>query len=155
MRQGLTRRRSRFFALMFAVEVISIVMFNQMSHAQSADSPASCATDAQKTFQDLGREYAAVMDRLNQPYEVVSNDYQSHYSAKARRCLLLVHKTTLLMRELSSIFYLIDADRQMYALYIDTDGKMESCTLIPSVRETRTCKDRSEFDAFVAVYMEK
>jgi hypothetical protein len=77
-----------------------MVIFNQMSHAQSADSRASCAMDAQKTFQDLGREYAAVMDRLNQPYEVVTNDYQSHYSAKARRCLLLVHKTTSLMQEL-------------------------------------------------------
>jgi hypothetical protein len=45
------------------------------------------------------------------------------------------------------------ADRRMYALYVDTDGKMQTCALIPSIAETTTCKDRGEFDAFVADYM--
>jgi len=140
---------------MFAIGAISIVIINLTAHAQAAVSEAGCATEAEKTFQDLGREYAAVLERQNQPYEVVSNDYQSHYSAEARECLLVVHKTTSLLRELSSIFYLIDAKRQMYALYIDVNGKMETCSLLPSVQEARTCKDRSEFDAFVAAYMER
>jgi len=140
---------------MLAVGVISIVIVDQTAQTQAADSETRCVTDAEKTFQDLGREYAAVLERLNQPYEIVSNDYQSHYSAKARECLLVVYKTTSLMRELYSVFYLIDAKRQMYALYIDVDGKMESCSLLPSVQEARTCKDRTEFDAFVAIYMEK
>jgi hypothetical protein len=41
----------------------------------------------------------------------------------------------------------------MYALYIDMDARMDTCSLIPSIAETTTCKDRGEFDAFVAGYM--
>ena len=81
-------------------------------------------------------------------------DYRAHYSRKVDGCLLLVRKTLAILRASSGTSYLIAADdRRMYALYIDMEGRMETCALIPSLAETTTCKDRGEFDAFVARYM--
>ena len=95
-----------------------------------------------------------VLERLQVPFDLSAFDYRAHYSSKADRCLLLVRKTLAILRASSGTAYLIAADdRRMYALYIDTDGRMETCTMIPSLAETTTCKDRGEFDAFVAGYM--
>jgi hypothetical protein len=115
-----------------------------------------CAARALSTFQDLGREYRAVLERLNVPFEIKSSNYEAFYSTKIERCMLTVSKTTSIMHESSDMSYLIDAEsRRMYAVYIETDGKIESCNLIPSVQATSPCKDRAEFDAFVRVFMEK
>ena len=55
--------------------------------------------------------------------------------------------------ELSHTSYLIDTDRRMYAVFMETNGQVQSCTLIQSVRQTMACKSRDEFDAFVSQYM--
>ncbi len=120
----------------------------------SPDPQAACVVEAEAAFAELGRESRAVLERLQVPFDLTAFDYQAHYSNKVDRCLLLVRKTLAILRASSGTTYLIAAaDRRMYALYIDTDGKMETCTLIPSIAETATCKDRGEFDAFVAGYM--
>ena len=124
--------------------------------AQSLDLQATCAARADVAFQELGRESKAVLESLNAPFDITALDYQAHYSSKVDRCLLLVRKTLSVMRASTGTSYLIDAgSRQMYALYVDMNGKMESCSLIPSIQDMRSCKDRNEFDAFVAVYMGK
>ncbi len=118
------------------------------------DPQAACAAQAEAAFAELGRESRDVLERLQVPFDLTAFDYRAHYSSKADRCLLLVRKTLAILRASSGTTYLIAADdRQMYALYIDMDGRMETCTLIPSLTETTTCKDRGEFDAFVAGYM--
>jgi len=125
-----------------------------LAEAQSLDLQTTCAVEADAAFQELRRESRAVLERLDVPFDITALNYQAHYSGKVDRCLLLVRKTLSVMRASSGTWYLIDAgNRQMYALYVDMDGKMESCTLIPSIRDMRTCKDRNEFDAFVAAYM--
>ena len=146
----------RLSAIMFVLEFMVGTTSSSMVRAQSTDWEAVCAARALSTFQDLGREYRAVLERLNVPFEIKSSNYQAFYSSKIDRCLLTVRKTTSIMRESSDMAYLIDADtRRMYAVYIETDGKIESCNLIPSVQATITCKDRAEFDAYVGVFMEK
>ena len=141
--------------MMVTIAMIAAIA-DALVRAQSADVQAMCAAQAQASFQQLGREYTNVLESLTIPFRIVSTDYRAHYSGKVDRCLFLLHKTVVVMHELSDISYLIDADnRQMYALYVDRDGKMESCQLIPSIAETTDCKDRGEFDAFVALYMER
>lgn len=128
--------------------------FAATARAQSSDPQATCAAQADAAFTELGRESRAVLERLDVPFDITALDYQAHYSSKAGRCLLLVRKNLSVMHASSGTSYLIAAaDRRMYALYVDTDGRMESCTLIPSIAEMRACKDRTEFDAFVAGYM--
>jgi hypothetical protein len=139
-----------------AVNVIATITLNSTVWAQSSALQARCAEQAQIAFLELEREYENVLERLNVPFKITSHNYEASYSSKVDLCLFLVHRDTSVMRNSSHMSYLLDAkNRDMYALYVDTDGRMESCTLMRNVRETRTCKDRGEFDAFVVEYMEK
>ncbi len=125
-----------------------------MAREQSPDPQAACSAQAEAAFAELGRESRDVLERLQVPFDITAFDYRAYYSGKVARCLLLVRKTLSILRASSDTFYLIAAaDRRMYALYIDMDGRMETCALIPSLAKTTTCKDRGEFDAFVAGYM--
>jgi hypothetical protein len=122
--------------------------------AESQDWQPSCAAQARIAFEELTREYVNVLESLAVPFEIKSNDYEAHYSRKVNRCLFLVRKTATVLGRTSQISYLLAADnRDMYALYVDTDGKKESCALIPSIAQSRACEDESEFEAFVAQYM--
>ena len=87
--------------------------------------------------------------------EVGLNDYRYYYNSTLKRCLLFINKNTTMVDELSHTSYLIDTDRRIYAVYIETNGQVQSCTLIQSARQTTACKRRDEFDAFVSQYLEK
>jgi hypothetical protein len=137
-----------------AVCLITAGTVGSMAREQSPDPQAACAAQADAAFAQLGRESREVLERIQVPFDITGLDYQAHYSGKIDRCLLLVRKTVSILRASSGTSYLIAAaDRRMYALYIDMDGRMETCALIPSLAESTTCKDRGEFDAFVAGYM--
>jgi len=142
---------------LFAATAICLVAFGTVSSTareQSPDPQTACAAQAEAAFAELGRESREVLERIQVPFDIIAFDYRAHYSSKADRCLLLVRKTLAVLHATSGTSYLIAAaDRRMYALYIDTDGRMETCALIPSLAETTTCKDRGEFDVFVAQYM--
>jgi hypothetical protein len=146
----------RFAKIAALIGYAVVIAFSPMVRAQSSDLQEKCAMQAKTAFQELGREYAAVLESINVRFEIVSSDYLGRYSTKLNRCLLLIRKTTSLMQELSDTSYLLDAnDRKMFALYIETGGKRTLCTLIPTVRQTTPCKSRKEFDAFVSEYIEK
>jgi len=55
----------------------------------------------------------------------------------------------------SKTSYLLEINRRIYATYMETERKVQSCTLVPSVRQIMLCKGRNEFDVFVSQYMEK
>ena len=99
--------------------------------------------------------YDAEVRGLQLKVDIGLNDYRHSYNSKLKRCLLLVNKSTTMVDELSLTSYLIDTDRRMYAVYMETNGQVQSCTLIQSVRQTTACKSRDEFDAFVSQYLEK
>lgn len=144
---------SRLFKM--AVLATIAVTASSMVAAQPSDQQAECAAQAEVAFDELTREYTDVLESLTIPYNISYNNYRAHYSSKVSRCLFLVRKTVSLMGNSSDISYLLDAsNRNMYALYVDTDGKMESCSLMRNIRQTKACKGRDEFDAFVAQYME-
>jgi hypothetical protein len=112
-------------------------------------------TEAKRTFEELRREYDAEVKGLQLKVEVGLNDYRHYYNSTLKRCLLLINKNTAMVDELSHTSYLIDTDRRIYAVYIETNGQVQSCTLIQSARQTTACKRRDEFDAFVSQYLEK
>jgi hypothetical protein len=136
------------------VALTSIVAsLGAIGRAQSAAVETACAVEARATFEGLMSEYRNVLRSLAIPFEFNSTSYQPYYSAKIGRCLLLVDKTVTILGEPWTTSYLIEANtRRMYALYVEAKGRMDSCTLIPSVETTSVCKDRFEFDAFVNDY---
>jgi hypothetical protein len=131
------------------------VVLNPIANAQSPDNQQKCSTEAKTTFEELRREYDAEVKGLQLKVEVGLNDYRHYYNSTLKRCLLLINKNTAMVDELSHTSYLIDTDRRIYAVYIETNGQVQSCTLIQSARQTTACKRRDEFDAFVSQYLEK
>jgi hypothetical protein len=98
--------------------------------------------------------------------------YQSHYNTKLNRCLMLTTDLHALQDDNVEVVTLVDAnERRKYATYQEmqsheavakdlqtgtkTSGKVLSCKLAPSIRHETTCKNREEFEAFVAKYMEE
>jgi hypothetical protein len=138
-------------AAAFAVAVV----LNPIANAQSSDNQQKCSAEAKRTFEELRREYDAEVKGLQLKVDVGSNDYRHYYNSKLKRCLLLINKSTTMVDELSHTSYLIDTDRRMYAVYIETNSQVQSCTLLQSARQTTACKRRDEFDAFVSRYLEK
>ena len=131
------------------------VVLSPIANAQSPDNQQKCSTEAKITFEELRREYDAEVKGLQLKVDVGLNDYRHYYNSKLKRCLLLINKNTTMVDELSHTSYLIDTDRRMYAIYVETNGQVQSCTLIQSARQTTACKRRDEFDAFVSQYLEK
>jgi hypothetical protein len=137
-----------------AALVVGAVAAGSPVPAQSPDPQTRCAAEAKIAFESLARESEDVLGSLNVPFRITANNYEAHYSGKVEKCLFLVRKTASVQRSTSRMSYLLDAaNRNMYALYVFTDGKLQTCKLIPTVAETRSCKDLDEFDAFVADYM--
>ncbi len=128
--------------------------FGGIARAGPTQERASCETQAKSSFQDLTQEYLSVLLNVQVRFEIIANDYQAAFSDKVNSCLLLVHKTASINREISDTSYLIDAaSRTMYALYVETNGNVASCLLIPSINESKPCKNRREFEDFVGYYL--
>jgi hypothetical protein len=95
------------------------------------------------------------------------SEYQSHFNTKINRCLMLIHRRTVLplstnLSNQARQAVLIDAnERRYYATYIErqlaeeTKSKIERCELRPGVRQRTVCTTREEFDGFVARYLEE
>ena len=110
--------------------------------AQSPDPQQQCSTEAKRASEELRREYDAEVRGLQLKVDVGLNDYRYYYNSKLKRCLLLVNKNTTMVDELSHTSYLIDIDRRMYAVYMETNGQVQSCTLIQSHDKRRLAKPR-------------
>jgi hypothetical protein len=154
----MARPRSTLISSLITIAAVACtiaVALHTIAKAQSPDSLQQCSMEAKRAFDELRREYDAEIKGLQLKVDVGLNDYRYYYNSKLKRCLLLVNKNSTMVDELSHTSYLIDTDRRMYAVYMETNGQVQSCTLIQSVRQTTACKSRDEFDAFVSQYMEK
>jgi hypothetical protein len=143
--------------------------------SQSLDLQEKCASQARKAFQALEDEENE--DPSSKGWQVLgeqqhSSTYQSHYNTKLNRCLMLTTDLHALQDDNVEVVTLVDAnERRRYATYQEmrsheavrkdlqtgtkTSGKVFNCKLTPSIRQETTCKNREEFDAFVAKYMEE
>jgi hypothetical protein len=137
-----------------AVVACTIVVVLSTANAQLPDPQQMCSTEAKRAFDELRREYDTEVKGLQLKVDVGLNEYRHYYNSKLKRCLLLVNKNSTMVDETSHTSYLIDTDRRMYAIYIETNGQVQSCTLIQSARQATACKSRDEFDGFVSQYLE-
>jgi hypothetical protein len=155
----------------FALAVIACSA--TVARSQSLDLQEKCASQARKAFQELENED----DPSSEGWQVLgeqqhSGTYQSHYNTKLNRCLMLTTDLHALQDDNVEVVTLVDAnERRKYATYQEmqsheavakdlqtgtkTSGKVLSCKLAPSIRHETTCKNREEFEAFVAKYMEE
>ena len=146
--------KSKFHGRAFAFLAVAFIALSGIARADPTHERASCETQAKSSFQDLTHEYVSVLENVKVRFEIIANDYQAAFSEKLNTCLLLIHKRTSINREVSDTSYLIEAvSRTMYALYVETNGSVATCLLIPSIKETKPCKGRSEFDDFVGNYL--
>jgi hypothetical protein len=137
-----------------ALAAIALMALSGIARAEPTHERANCEKQAKSSFEELTQEYVSVLENVKVRFEITANDYQAAFSDKVNSCLLLVHKTASINREISDTSYLIDAvSRTMYALYLETSGSMASCLLIPTIKETKPCKSRREFDDFVGLYL--
>jgi len=136
---------------------------NTPSHTQSLDLQATCAAQAKKAFLEWDAE-SKKSELFNMEPLELSNDYQSHYNTKLKKCLILIESSSWLAKTQTITVYLSDAyERRIYASYIWNSHPTKkywevppsTCELVPSLRNKKTCTSREEFDAFVADYMEE
>jgi len=140
--------------------IIGAILLSTVGRSQTLDLQAMCAEQAQKTFQELEREFKN--DPASKLFRTVSSHYQRHYNTKLKKCLVLIEAIRMLDNQQSIVVDLIDAfERRPYASYqgILREGKEEgapmTCKLTASYRQKKKCTTREEFDALVAEYMEE
>ena len=141
-----------------ALALIYTLTCATFARSQSFDLQERCAAQARKAFKEFESESGASRSTLLGE-SAVGDDYQSHYNAKLRRCLVLITESgSYTQPKFATYFalYLVDAyERRHYAVYSQTDAKVMFCELTPSVAQKRTCTTQDEFDAFIAPYMEE
>jgi hypothetical protein len=152
MAHPLSTRIASLITIAVVASTTAVVL--STANAQLPDPQQRCSTEAKRAFEELRREYDTEVKGLQLKVDVGLNEYRHYYNSKLKRCLLLVNKNSTMVDETSHTSYLIDTDRRMYAVYIETNGQVQSCTLIQSARQTTACKSRDEFDAFVSQYIE-
>jgi hypothetical protein len=137
----------------------AIIASGVMARGQSLQEQGVCAKQAQRTFQEDWQK-----PQLPANFTTVSQNYQSHFNTKLRKCLVLIECTLSEGKELITSAQLMDAyERRMYASYFRTSNQSEefwqvitsNCEITPSFHEKTHCTSREEFDAFVAKYMEE
>jgi hypothetical protein len=145
-----------------AMVIFCAVAGSTSAQSQSLDLQATCAAQAKKSFYEAEAEWKS--DPYSKGFTTLSNDYQSHYNTKLKKCLMLVETIRMFANEQNITVYLTDAyERRIYANYqwISRPNKKywevppSTCELIPSLKDKRHCNSREEFDAFVADYMEE
>jgi hypothetical protein len=137
------------------VAAFGYIVSTTMAKAELADLQAKCSADAEATFQELRQEYASEAARLQLSIRAEASDYRNYYNAKLARCILLINNRIKIADEHSQSSTLLDTDRRLYATYMEMNGKVQTCTLIPNAQQVTTCKSRKEFDSFVSQYMNK
>jgi hypothetical protein len=142
--------------------IIGAILFSTAGYSQTLDLQAMCAAQARKAFQEWEREGREADKRFKK--ETISNDHQSHYNTKLKKCLVLIESNNQSGPQFSNHAFLMDAfERRLYAAYhwISKQDKKYwevppfTCELVPSLRNKKNCTTREEFDAFVAEYMEE
>jgi hypothetical protein len=116
------------------------IVLHPTANAQSPDPQQQCSTEAKRAFEELRRTYDAEVRGLQLKVDVGLNDYRHYYNSKLKRCLLLVNKNTTMVDDLSHTSYLIDTDRRMYAVYMETNGQIQSCPLYKAYDKRRLAK---------------
>jgi len=119
---------------------------NDKRERESLERQEKCATQAEKVFREAG-------------YSLSKDINQSHFNPELNKCFMSFSSTSFDKSVYSREKWLLDAyELREYAHFIAM--KLSSvdlppdCRLIPLAEKEGTCKSESEYDAFVARYME-
>ncbi len=145
--------------------VVALIASAIPARPQTLEEQERCAGQAHKAFQEWENESKkAPLANFLAP---ISQDYESHYNTKLKKCLILIENSfghTSGQGNITTGATLMDAyERHVYASYIWISSPTKkywevppaSCELFPVLQGKKICADRDEFDAFVAGYMEK
>jgi hypothetical protein len=131
--------------------ILTIVSCSSFAYSQPLDLQATCAAQARKAFYEWQAE-SKKSESLPKILEL-SNDYQSHYNTKLKKCFILVESSDVSGNTQTINVYLSDAyERRIYASYLWFSSQTKkywevapmTCELIPSLREKKYCKSREE-----------
>ena len=120
---------------------------NDKSVRENLELQEKCATQAEKVFRELG---------YNLSKDLATN--QSHFNAKFNKCFMSFSVTNL-KGGYSQSRYLIDAYEQrgyaeLFKMNSNSMVMPTSCSLTPLAEKESSCKSESEYNEFVARYME-
>lgn len=144
--------------------ILITIAFGSIARAQSPDQQEQCAQLAKRVYAEFGVENAAETQKTGSKKVRILGDYQSHFNVKLGKCLMLIETRDMLDSQFIISAYVVDVnERRQYATYawMSREGKKYwevppmACSLALSLRETRICKTRDEFDEFLAPYMEE
>ncbi len=105
---------------------------------ENLEQKEKCATQADKVFRQLGYD-------LNG-----GGTLQNHFNIRLNKCFMSVGTS---IKDFSFLF-LIDAYEQKGYAELSESRSSFDCSLTPPAEEKRTCKSRSEYEAFTSNYME-
>jgi hypothetical protein len=132
------------------------------------DKRERCAAVARRTLDDFKKEFEATKSQILDESEDVG-PYESHFDNKDDKCFLYFARaeTFNTTGTILTEWYLVDAiERRFIATFSEAKAfnvqlaqatgqhvPRKDCELTPSRQEKIVCRDRKEFDVFVAKYM--
>ena len=152
-----------------ALRLFGVLIFafsGPLAKAHTLDLQERCASQARAAFRELENDNSEKYNSSTLVQKIPSK-YQNHYNKKLDRCLLLIDRIMVLplsknLSDQQRQSILVDAnERRPYATLIETQlateprARLDMCELAPQIRMKTACSVRSDFDAFVATYMEQ
>jgi hypothetical protein len=132
-------------------ELLCFLLLTSGASAQSLEQQALCAKQAKIALQEYEDDNRKLSPNLNQ-----HSEYQSHYNTKLDKCLINIQTMIFGDNNITTSVLLMDAfEQRVYASYVWASPQVNSCDLILSSQDQRTCSSKEDFDAFVAKYMEE
>ena len=129
---------------------IIITASSTIARSQTLQDQAICARQAKVAFRDWNNSGSVP------GLKILSDNYQSHYNTKIKKCLIFITYMSSMKGKLSEYYVLLDAfERREYARYLNSVAAPPYCELTPTLDQTILCKSETKFDAFVAKYMEQ
>jgi hypothetical protein len=147
---------------------VSAILTEASAQYATFDKRERCAAIARRRLDDYKKEFEATKSTILDETDDVG-PYESHFDNKDDKCFLYFARaeTFNATGTIVTEWYLVDAiERRFIATFSEVKAfdiqlaqatgqhvPRSDCELTPSWREKIVCRDRKEFDAFVAKYM--
>ncbi len=115
-----------------------------------------CEFRADIAFREWFELRKAEAEFWDEDVENLTADYHGYYSGRLHHCLMLVEESASSKRGLERVSFVVDITEQReYAYYLADNNAVVICELKPAFNHEIFCKNRDEFDDFVAAYMDE
>lgn len=115
-----------------------------------------CEFRANIAFREWFELRKAEAEFWDEDVENLAADYHGYYSGRLQRCLMLVEESASSKRGLERVSFVVDITEQReYAYYLADNNEVVICELKPAINHEIFCKNRDEFNVFVAARMDE